>query len=150
MLQNTHFRLIFGSLFGLLFFCLGCQTNELKAYEKLKVGMDKGEVLGIMGSPQWSERWHGQDRWSYRFYHQGEALEKEVLFMDGKASYVGEKQKPVVSAEEQDAKNETENRALEEKWARERIEFRAQSNKFLNDEPAQQQIRYVPQFVPMK
>lgn len=139
-------------MLGLTMLCLnlGCQTNELKAYDRLKVGMDKGEVIGIMGSPRRSERWQGQDRWTYEFYHQDQPYSKEIRFSEGKSTYVGEIVKPAVSAEEQDLKNETENKALEAQWQQERADKRAQSSKFMNNEEVSTQIRYVPTFRPVQ
>jgi outer membrane protein assembly factor BamE (lipoprotein component of BamABCDE complex) len=78
----------------MLLFSTGCQTNELKQYEKLKLGMDKSEVIEIMGSPRKVERRQSQDHWVYKFYQDQQWYEKEVRFKEGKAIYLGEFQKP--------------------------------------------------------
>lgn len=136
------------TLIFMLFATSACQTNDLKEFEKLKLGMDKDEVLGIMGSPRRSERRLGQDRWTYVFYNQGQLHQKSVLFDENKASYVGDPIQPAVSAAEQDQKNEVENAALESKWAEQRIEHRKQSEEYLNS--SESKPRYVPKFEPVQ
>lgn len=138
------------SILLLFFSTLGCQTNELKQYEKLKVGMDKGDVIDIMGSPRRSERWHGQDRWTYIFYQDREEYLKEVHFLGGRASYVGEQWKPEVSADEQDRQNEASNREVEALWAKQKADGRTQSTQFFGTDPGTPQIRYVPTFQPVQ
>lgn len=145
-------RLIRGafSILLLFFSALGCQTNELKQYEKLKVGMDKGDVIDIMGSPRRSERWHGQDRWTYVFYQDREQYLKEVHFMEGRASYVGDQWKPEISADDQDHQNEASNREVEAQWAKQRTERRSESNRYFGTDPGAPQILYVPTFQPVQ
>lgn len=144
-----HTLLAIASLF-ILVSSLGCQTNELKQYDKLKVGMDKGDVLDIMGSPKRSERWHGQDRWTYSFYQENQLYDKEVHFLEGKATYVGELWRPQISADEQDRLNEVSNKEVEAQWAIRRAEDKAQAAKFFNNEDAHTKIRYVPEFRPVQ
>jgi outer membrane protein assembly factor BamE (lipoprotein component of BamABCDE complex) len=141
-------RLIYLAAFFV--FSVGCQTNELKQYEKLKVGMDKADVLGIMGSPKRTERRRGVDRWNYSFYQENQLYDKEVQFQNGSATYVGELTKPEISADDQDKMNADSNKAVEAQWAQQRIENRAQSSKYFNSEQADSQIRFVPQFQPVQ
>jgi outer membrane protein assembly factor BamE len=145
-------RFIWGvlSLFLLFFSALGCQTNELKQYEKLKVGMDKGDVIDVMGSPRRTERWHGQDRWTYVFYQDREQYLKEVHFMGGRASYIGDLWKPEISADEVDRQNEASNREIEALWSKQREDKRAQSSKYFGSDPGTQQILHVPTFQPVQ
>jgi outer membrane protein assembly factor BamE (lipoprotein component of BamABCDE complex) len=77
-----------------LSFCLGCQTNELKQYEKIKLGMDKADVIEIMGSPQQTARHQSKDSWVYKFQQDKQWHEREVLFSEGKTVYVGDPLKP--------------------------------------------------------
>ena len=93
-----------------------CQTNETKAYNKLKPGMDKDDVLDTMGDPRRTHRSHGQDRWQYVYYENSQKVTKEVKFEEGNAIYVGEVPKPAVSAEEQDRRNEISNREMEQNY----------------------------------
>lgn len=137
-------------LFISFFVSVGCQTNELRQYEKLKLGMDKDEVLNVMGSPVRSERKHGLDQWTFRFYHQDQLYLKQVNFTDGKASYIGEPLKSEVAAEEVDRANEANNRALEEESMKKKQDHRTQSSKYLNNEDEKTKIRYVPQFRPVE
>jgi outer membrane protein assembly factor BamE (lipoprotein component of BamABCDE complex) len=59
-------------------FLVACQTNQLRAYERVQTGMDKHQVLEIMGSPTNSARWNGLDRWRYRFFHDEQPHSKEL------------------------------------------------------------------------
>ncbi len=130
---------------------LGCQTNEIKAFSKVQPGMDKGDVIDIMGSPQHSERWHGRDRWTYVFYHEDSRFEKEVQFSGGKSLYVGDVVKPAVSAEEQDRINEESNQALAAAMAAEKADNRKNSAQYHEGASTNStEIRYVPEFKPVQ
>jgi outer membrane protein assembly factor BamE len=132
-----------------LFASLGCQTNELKAFSSLHPGMDKGQVISIMGSPKTSDRAHGLDRWTYVFFHDDLRYVKEVQFMDGKSTYIGDPSPPQISAEEQDKANAASNLELETA-ARERREQNRQGSLVDDSIEDQNQIRYTPQFKPIQ
>lgn len=132
------------------FFSSACQTNELKAYEKLKVGMDKDDVLGIMGNPTRTQRWQGKDRWTYRFYHDDAAYLREVHFEDSKAVYVGDVVQAPVSAADQDAKNEAENKALEEQYQAAKAKQRQSLGSYEDEITGSNEIRTVPHFEPVE
>lgn len=132
------------------FFSSGCQTNELKAYEKLKVGMDKDEVLGIMGNPTKTQRWQGKDRWTYRFYHDGAPHLREVHFENSKSVYIGDVVVPPVSAAEQDAQNEAENKALEEQFQAAKAKQRQNLGNYEEEVSGSNEIRTVPKFEPVE
>lgn len=68
----------------------GCQSSNVRTFEKLHVGMDKHQVLEAFGTPNATTRLHGRDRWMYRFYDDGLRFDKEVHFVDGMAIYVGD------------------------------------------------------------
>lgn len=89
---------------------VGCQTSRLKEFETVRGGMSKSEVIELVGGPQRAQRWHGRDRWEYRFYNtvDGDVI-REVHFEDGKSTYVGAAIKPAVSADDQDRLNEAYN-----------------------------------------
>lgn len=132
-------------------FSLGCQTNEIKAFSKVRPGMEKGAVIDIMGSPQRSERWHGKDKWTYIFYNQNSRYEKEVQFLGGKSLYVGDVSKPEISAEEQDRMNEESNQALATAYATERALNKKNAMQFHeNSEGNSSDVRYVPEFKPVQ
>lgn len=128
---------------------VGCQTNELKQYEKLKVGMDKGEVLEIMGSPRRCERRQSQDRWTYVFYQNQMEHQKEIQFFEGRANYIGSLRMPEISAHQRDQSNEASNLEIEALWAKQRAESRSQTEKLTGAEPSSPQILYVPKFEPI-
>jgi outer membrane protein assembly factor BamE len=130
-------------------FSLGCQTNEIKAFSSLQPGMDKGQVISIMGSPQVSDRIHGRDRWTYVFYHDELKHVKEVQFTEGKSTYIGDPPAPEVSATEQDAKNAAANKELETA-ARDLREQNRQGSFRDDSSQSQNQIRYVPEFKPIQ
>lgn len=100
----------------------GCSTNPVDDWAQVKPGMDKHEVLEIMGNPTRTQRLRGNDRWTYVFYDQNSKKSKVVEFSDGAATYVGDKPSPVISAEDQDVINETTNAALTKKLQKQREE----------------------------
>lgn len=72
------------------FLSIGCQSSPLKDFSELKVGMEKGEVLDILGNPNHSGRFHGKDRWTYVFYDNKIRYKKEVHFDQGHVVYLGD------------------------------------------------------------
>ena len=92
-------------MIGFILSLTACQTSQLKQYQQLHLGMEKHDVLEIMGSPYKTSRASDQDRWTYIFYDNQIRNEKEVHFFEGTAVYIGEKAKPLISAEEQDRIN---------------------------------------------
>lgn len=119
-------------------------------FERVQVGMEKDDVLGLMDSPQRTQRWHGMDRWTYIFYTDGTRYEKEVHFADGKAKYVGEVFVPAVSAEEQDRINEESNRQVEALAQSRREENNRAYPQYESESKGTDTIRYVPQFRPVQ
>lgn len=105
----------------------GCQTPRHAEFAYLKQGMEKHDVLAVVGGPDASQRWQGKDRWIYNFNdHPEGAQTKEVHFENGKAVYVGGKVVPEVSAVEQDRLNaaaETEAQKREREQNLYRTEF---------------------------
>lgn len=82
-------KLFYYILFSVHIFMIGCQTSMYQQFEQVNVGMDKDDVLQIMGSPQRTQRWRGKDRWTFVFYEDRIRFEKEVQFHEGIATYVG-------------------------------------------------------------
>ncbi len=126
-MNHSKFAFVLAPAMG-LFLILGlgaCQTSELTLWHQVQPGMDKGEVLEIMGSPTATHRFHGKDRWLYRFYEKEKSFKKEVHFSEGIAVHVGE-ELPVAlenSAAYIDAKNEADNSRLREEVVSERKQF---------------------------
>ena len=71
-----------------LFFCVlaGCNLVEIREREfgNIEKGMTKSEVLGVAGSPHWSDRKRGQDRWFYRINPHDRETERIVYFENNK------------------------------------------------------------------
>lgn len=129
----------------------GCQTSMGTDFQKLKPGMEKAQVLDIMGSPQRTQRWRGLDRWTYIFYDQELREEREVHFDQGKASYIGAKHVPTVSAEQQDAINEASNREVEERIRRNREEAARNLENYEGEiRGTESNPGYVPTFDPVQ
>jgi outer membrane protein assembly factor BamE len=132
-----------------LFLC-GCATDMNNQFQRIKVGMEKDEVLGLMDSPQRTQRTRGQDRWTYIFYHEDQRQEKEVHFSEGKAAYVGDHPIPAMAAEERDARNEAANKEIESIWQVQRQEARKAYSDYEQHMKGQDGVRYVPQFTPVQ
>jgi len=129
---------------------LGCQTNMLKEYQRLTPGMEKAEVLEVMGSPQRTQRFHGKDRWTYVFYENKTRYEKEVQFFQGNAVYIGDVWQPDMSASEVDAKNEASNKTLEEAALKLYRENPKSYSNYENEVRGLDKVRYVPDFKPVQ
>ena len=114
VLRNSIVCLAFATVMS------GCQTYQHKQFQLVKAGQEKGDVLEIMGSPDSSRRWKGTDRWTYIFYDKNERQEKEIHFEEGKAIYIGDRPVPLISAEEEDRRNEESNKELAKARAEER------------------------------
>lgn len=139
------FTVLVGSL-GLT----ACQTNMYKEYQKIHPGMEKDDVLEVMGNPQRTQRFHGKDRWTYVFYDNKLRHEKEVQFFEGNAVYVGDPWQPEVSAAQADAKNEASNKALEEESLRKFEENPKAYSNYENEVRGNDKIRFVPSFKPVQ
>jgi outer membrane protein assembly factor BamE len=139
--------------FACLLFCLtGCQTNMKKAFEEIKPGMDKDQVLDTLGGPQAVTRFHGKDRWFITFYHEGIRYEREIHFSNGIADYAGEN---YIAPEEKqatyiDKKNEESN----EQAFKELVESRNQMGQGVEEYESKvkgtDKVRYVPKFDPVR
>lgn len=102
MKHSSRFFLILSTFF--IYF--GCSTPQSQALRKVEVGMDKSDVLEIMGNPSRKTREHGLDRWTYeiRPIHTEDKLGPEktyIFFSEGKVSYVGPAENPQPAAKPQ-------------------------------------------------
>lgn len=132
------------------FLVCACQTSPLDDYNKLHAGMEKDQVLDIMGSPQRTERFHGKDRWTYIFYDHNVKYEKEIHFLQGNAVYVGNVWEPTVSAAEVDAKNEASNKTLNEELAQKYQNTATDYSNYENSVHGTDKVRYLPTFEPVR
>jgi len=129
-----------------------CQTSMVKQFDKVKLGMEKDDILDIMGSPNQVQRFHGKDRWSYVFYDKRIRFEKEVHFFDGNAVYIGDNYEPPVelSAAKVDAKNEASNQAAMAEQVQEVQQARKAYSNYEDEVRGNDKVRYVPQFEPIQ
>ena len=77
-------------------FCLflsGCSLTEIREREfsSIKKGMTKSQVLSAAGSPHWSDRKSGQDRWFYRINPHDRKTERVVYFEHNRVVHKGKR-----------------------------------------------------------
>jgi Small protein A (tmRNA-binding) len=128
-----------------------CQTSMVKQFDKVKLGMEKDDILEIMGTPSQAQRFHGKDRWKYVFYDKRIRFEKEVHFFEGNAVYIGDKFEPPVelSAAKIDQKNEIANQAAIADEAKEVQAARKAYSSYEEEMRGNDRVRFVPQYVPV-
>lgn len=145
-------RFIAIPLLGLSLLLTGCQTSMLKQFEQLKPGMEKDDVLDIMGSPSQAQRFHGKDRWRYVFYDQRIRFEKEVHFFENSAIYIGEVWQPAPenSAVVADQKNEEKNKAVDAAIAKDAELHRSAYTEYEAKTKGEKNVLYVPQYEPIR
>lgn len=129
---------------------VGCATNMKDQFGRVQVGMEKNDVLDLVSSPQRTQRWKGMDRWTYIFYDDNHRLEKEVLFNEGKASYVGDVVQPEVSAAAQDIQNEVANREIEMTYRNQREENQRNFGVIPGSDATEKVESVVPEFKPVQ
>ena len=72
----------------------GCSTAKKDAIKKVTVGMDKADVLELVGSPTRTGRAPGMDRWIYE-YDTPTGMETTFIFFHGGfVKYVGAEEIP--------------------------------------------------------
>ncbi len=72
----------FGTM-SALFAIVGC-TSVSQSLKQVRAGMDKGEVLLLLGNPKFTFRENSQDHWAY-FYNSGnQELRRDVVFENSK------------------------------------------------------------------
>ncbi len=131
---------------------VGCQTSAAKDFARLKPGMEKHDVLEIMGDPQRKIRRKGSDQWTFVYYDNRVRTENEVHFTEGVATYVGPHVPPLISAEQQDAIYAAENKEVERRLTEKREQ--AQTNLHRYEEEVRgtdtSVEESVPQYEPIK
>ena len=128
----------------------GCESLPAHDFAELKPGMTKREVLSVMGNPQTTDRAHDLDRWRYVFYQDAKLAEKEVHFDHDRAVYIGDHPRPQISAEEQDQIFARENLELAQNHRATREQTSKQLSSYENEIHGDDEIRYVPEFVPVR
>lgn len=122
-----------------------------KQFSRLQVGMEKDDVLVMMESPQRTQRWKGQDRWTYIIYDDNNNRTlKEVHFENGRVVYTGDPQIPAVGADKQDQINQESNTEIENLSKAQQQQQRQEFPKYEESVKGSDQIRYVPQFDPIQ
>lgn len=130
----------------------GCQTSMLAKFKEVKPGMEKGEVLDLIGSPRMAQRFHGKDRWTYVFYDDRIRFEKEVHFLNGDTVYVGDIWQPeeVNGAVAMDTSNDSKNHEIDERLSKEIINSRNAYQEYEAKVKIQDKIYYSPNFEPVR
>lgn len=140
------------SLLLATFFLSGCQTNMNKAFESVKTGMDKDQVLEAIGGPRAVTRFHGKDRWFIVYYHNDLRFEKEIHFTNGLATYVGEPYE--APAEKQaafvDRQNAIQDILTHQDIVNSRNEAAFEEARFEKKVRKEDKVRVVPQFEPIR
>ena len=97
-----------------ILFSFGCVSSPKENVTEVQVGMEKHDVLELMGNPKYVRRVRGVDRWGYVWYdHQSRTREeKQVHFESGMVTYIGVRPQPKITAQEQDRKNRESNQQL--------------------------------------
>lgn len=131
-----------------------CQTMPSREFTELKLGMDKDQVLATMGSPNRADRREGIDRWAYVFYDKGLRQDKEVQFIDGIATYIGDRFEPTPEKSwqaEEKRKGELEERIIAENEIKktERKKSQVDYNNFEKEAHLKDKIHYMPDFKPI-
>jgi outer membrane protein assembly factor BamE len=136
----------------LLILVTGCQTSMVKQFSTVQSGMEKDDILEIMGSPTRTQRFHGKDRWTYIFYDDKIRFEKEVQFFEGNAVYVGEVSQPELekSAFFVDKQNNEKNIQIEKMMAEDVKKHRQAVESYESKIKGADKVRYVPSFEPIQ
>lgn len=130
-----------------------CQTSMLKQFEQVKPGMEKDDVLSLMGSPRQAQRFHGKDRWSYVFYDNKIRFEKEIQFFEGNVIYIGNRWEPAEdkNAVAMDAANDRKEREWEEQAALAVEKHRKDYEEYQKTVSGNDgKVRYLPKFEPVR
>ena len=145
-------KIYLSSLLLATLFLSGCQTNMNKAFESVKTGMDKDQVLEAIGGPRAATRFHGKDRWFIVYYHNDLRFEKEIHFTNGLATYVGEPYE--APAEKQaafvDRQNAIQDILTHQEIVNSRDEAAFEEARFEKKVRKEDKVRVVPQFEPIR
>lgn len=129
-----------------------CQTSMLNQFTQVRPGMEKDDVLNLMGSPSRTQRFHGKDRWTYVFYDKRIRFEKEVQFFEGNAIYVGDISQPETAktAIAMDTSNDAKNREIDDQISKDVEAHRKAYQDYELKAKGEDKVRYVPSFEPVR
>lgn len=99
-----------------------CVRPVHREIEKVRIGMDKGQVLELVGGPKHTQRNKGRDAWIYQYYRDHAPLKKTIYFRAGLVESIGKTSlrfTPSSSPQTADTAP-TSNYSDYEKWVRER------------------------------
>ena len=68
---------------------LACTSPMHKSVSKVKVGMEKDQVLDILGSPKMTREYKGKQQWKYIYYKNDIRRSKVVTFHFGEVVSIG-------------------------------------------------------------
>lgn len=106
-----------GLLYLALLVALGCASPRYSSFEQVRTGMEKDQVIELMGSPNSHRRVRDEDRWGYVFYKDDLREEKAIHFVKGRVVYIGEPIRPSPEvAAEIDRRNQLENEQVASEW----------------------------------
>lgn len=81
-------KLVCASILALQF---ACTTSPLKNFQNVRMGMDRAEVLDLIGSPLRTFDHEPTKAWKYRFFdEQKNPVFKEIRFEKNSVVYIGE------------------------------------------------------------
>ena len=149
---GKYMRAIFLLPFILIvsFFTSACQTSMLKQFEQVNMGMEKGQVLELMGSPKDVQRFHGKDRWKYVFYEDEIRFTKEFHFFEGSVVYIGDIWEPPyeLSAVVADKKKDELEISLQKQAQQDDAAFKQANSyeEYQSKTKSQEKVRYFPVF----
>jgi outer membrane protein assembly factor BamE (lipoprotein component of BamABCDE complex) len=118
-------KFIFAVLAPALFFFCACQTTSLlQDFKRVRLGMDKDNIIETVGNPEREERRDSRDWWYYSSFENQTKYERMVVFQDGKVIYAGRVTTPsyVIDADKVDKHNELINKAVEAEAERARVD----------------------------
>ncbi|MCB0361536.1 MAG: hypothetical protein KDD35_02375 [Bdellovibrionales bacterium] len=119
-------------VFLCFFFLSSCATPAHTAFESIRLGQRKSDVVELMGSPQKSKRLKGQDHWEYSFRKGQDEITKKIVFEEGRV--VDVQAVPLETALERDLKKTTSMKEYEEKIRASRLKDQTHSNTSEPDE----------------
>lgn len=62
---------------------VGCSSIS-QNLQQIRAGMDKGEVLNILGNPKFTYRENSQDHWAYFYESNNSEWRRDIVFENGK------------------------------------------------------------------
>jgi outer membrane protein assembly factor BamE (lipoprotein component of BamABCDE complex) len=70
-------------ILGVIVAVIGCSTIS-ESMQHVRTGMDKAEVLNILGDPKFTYRENSQDHWAYFYNANNQEWRRDIVFENGK------------------------------------------------------------------